>query len=153
MLPRRVQYASNSGQGFNKQENQWFFNVFSVGPHRIQEGFKKLQDASRRFTTPPRRSKTVRRRLQDAPRRSKTSPRRSKTPPRRSKTPPRCLQDASKTRRAPKAANSLNTYEHQWFVNVFSVGTARFQEVLRGSKRPSRGSKTPSRRLQDASSL
>ena len=115
-----------------------------------QIAFKR---ASRRFMTPPRRPKT----LQDAP---KTPPRRPKTPPktpqdaqRRPKTPPRHPQDAPKTpqdasktlRKAPKmlssraglpkTAKSPKSKENHWFFNVFSVGSARFLGVLRGSKR------------------
>ena len=90
---------------------------------------------------------------QDAPKTPQDTPTTPQDGPRRPRTPPKCPQDAPKTpqdasktlRKAPKmlssraglpkTAKSPKCKENQWFFNVFSVGPARFQGVLRGSKR------------------
>ena len=124
-------------------ENQWCFNISRVGPTRFQEGFKTLHTASKTLQDAPRCPQDASKTPQDAP---QDAPRRPKTPPRRPQDAPKTPQDASKTLRKapkmlssraglPKTAKSPKCKENQWFFNVFSVGPARFQGVLRGSKR------------------
>jgi hypothetical protein len=131
----------------------YFVNATTRPKDGPQTFLRRPQRASRRFIAPPRRSKTLQVAPKTPPRRPKTPPktpqdaqRRPKTPPRHPQDAPKTPQDASKTLRKapkmlssraglPKTAKSPKCKENHWFFNVFSVGSARFPGVLRGSKR------------------